>query len=258
MTQGRDRIRIWMDFIGPSQRYALQSGTGGEEGAFFRELITKTLDRIEAMPKTYEQEHKGRDAIVYLHYFLHGADWYITEKDSDPPDNQGNRQGQIQAFGLADLYGDGGELGYISIKDIIRLGGELDLYWTPITLAEVQRKREKRLFDSDPADLPTAKCIRDGEWCANLVLHEMMATWKRIYELMRAWHPDLPHERVYQLAVEAQDNAIGIARYRVEMEAGREAVGPTLRKEPMEATSASARPRRNLEEYDRLYRDPGY
>ena len=37
---------------------------------------------------------------------------------------------QLQAFGKADL-GHGGELGYISIVEIIKCGAELDLHWQP-------------------------------------------------------------------------------------------------------------------------------
>jgi hypothetical protein len=50
---------------------------------------------------------------------------------------------QLQAYGLADLYGDGGELGYISILDLIRHNVELDLYWTPKTLNEVRAERAR-------------------------------------------------------------------------------------------------------------------
>jgi hypothetical protein len=91
------------------------------------------------MPKTYDQDGKGNDAIVYLHYFAGGeANWWITEKDAGGPDDEPGT-GQVQAFGLADL-GDGGELGYISIAEILECGGELDLYFRPTTLGEVKRK----------------------------------------------------------------------------------------------------------------------
>lgn len=43
----------------------------------------------------YEQDGKGEEAIVTLHYFRGGMDWFITEKDMEPE--------QHQAFGLADL-----------------------------------------------------------------------------------------------------------------------------------------------------------
>jgi hypothetical protein len=83
------------------------------------------------MPKTYEQDGKGENSIVYLHYFLGDFDWFIIERDVEPE--------QLQAFGFACLYFD--ELGFISITEIIQNGGELDLNWKPKTLAEVRKSR---------------------------------------------------------------------------------------------------------------------
>ena len=87
---------------------------------------------IASAPVTYEQDGKGDDAIVYLHYFFGGCDWYITEKDVDG--------GVQQAFGYAVLFGDkeNAELGYICITEIIQCGAELDLYFTPCPLAEIK------------------------------------------------------------------------------------------------------------------------
>ena len=45
-------------------------------------------------------------------------------------------RGQLQAFGKADL-GYGGELGYISLVDILKCGAELDFYWQPRKLFEI-------------------------------------------------------------------------------------------------------------------------
>jgi hypothetical protein len=83
------------------------------------------------MPKTYEQDGKGENSIVYLHYFLGDFDWYIIERDVELE--------QLQAFGLADIFYS--ELGYINIAEIIQNGGELDLNWKPKTLAEVRKSR---------------------------------------------------------------------------------------------------------------------
>ena len=114
-------------FIGHAQRRALAVGLRGEEADFFREKIAEYAERILTMPKTYEQDGQGENAIVSLHYFAGGqANWWITEKDADT-----DGEGQHQAFGLADLFGDGGELGYISIVELVANGAELDLYWTP-------------------------------------------------------------------------------------------------------------------------------
>jgi hypothetical protein len=122
-------------FIGKSQLAALIQGCRGEEKEFFIAKLTEYADRIAAMPQTGETDGQGDAAIVHLHYFASGrANWYITEKDAEAPDSPG----QHQAFGLADLFGDGGELGYISLVEILANGGELDLYWKPKTLGEVK------------------------------------------------------------------------------------------------------------------------
>lgn len=126
-------------FIGPAQRRILaQNASRGEERDYFRSMICDLAAKVAAMPKTYETDGQGYRATAHLHYFAGGqANWYITEKDCDP-----DGEGQIQAFGLADLFGDGGELGYISIAEIIEAGGELDLYWTPKTLGAITGKPE--------------------------------------------------------------------------------------------------------------------
>jgi hypothetical protein len=128
------------DFLGPQQVTVLaQAARFGEEREFFREKLCGLAHLVDTMPKTYDQDGKGDNAIAYLHYFAGGqASWWITEKDAGSPDDEPGT-GQVQAFGLADL-GDGGELGYISIAEILEAGGELDLYFRPKTLGEVKRK----------------------------------------------------------------------------------------------------------------------
>lgn len=131
-----DDITLLRRFISPSQFIVMLAGTRGEEGDYFRAIITEHAERIRTMPRTYGQDGLGEDAIVYLHYFTGSADWYITEKDVETTDEPG----QHQAFGLADLFGDGGELGYISILELVRAGVGFDLHWTPRTLAQVREK----------------------------------------------------------------------------------------------------------------------
>ena len=123
-------------FMAPAQLQALRVGCDGEEGTYFMEKLIEFGERVSTMPVTYDQDGKGDDAIAYLHYFDGGSDWYITEKDVDG--------GVIQAFGYAILNGDDemAELGYINIVEITRLcGAELDLHFTPCTLAEIKAQR---------------------------------------------------------------------------------------------------------------------
>lgn len=134
----QDTINLCRGFIGKGQMAAMLAGLRGEERDFFRDKFLEMGTRIELMHKTGEQDGRGGAAVVWLHYFAGGrANWYITEKDMGSPDDAPGT-GQTQAFGLADLFGDGGEIGYISIVEILENGGELDLYFKPKTLGEVR------------------------------------------------------------------------------------------------------------------------
>lgn len=117
------------NFINPRQLASMKGDCRGEEGQFFIDKLVEMADLIKNMPKTYEQDGKGDDAIVTLHYFRGGSDFYITEKDMG--------DGQHQAFGLANLgYGD--ELGYMSIVELLENDVELDMYFTPCTLRQIK------------------------------------------------------------------------------------------------------------------------
>lgn len=93
-----------------SQISAIYDACRGEEGEFFKAKIFEMSELVSTMPKTYEQDSMGDEAVVHLHYFKGEMDWHITERDMETPEEPG----QHQAFGLANL-GYGGELGYISM-----------------------------------------------------------------------------------------------------------------------------------------------
>ena len=129
-----DKLATLRAFVGPAQRQAVYSAMQGEEGEYFRVKTAALINLLETMPKVYEQDGKGDQAIVYLHYFTGSMDWYITERDTSVE--------QLQAFGYANLGDDqSAEMGYISIEELIRNGVELDLYWTPTTLEQVTAKQ---------------------------------------------------------------------------------------------------------------------
>lgn len=128
-------IQFLKSFVNKSQLWVLADNTRGEEGQFFIDKLCEMADRISAMPETYGQDGRGDQAIAYLHYFVGGCDWYITERDVDS-----DGEGQVQAFGQADL-GYELELGYISITELLENNVEIDLYFAPATLAEVNRKK---------------------------------------------------------------------------------------------------------------------
>jgi hypothetical protein len=143
MASGRAPIatdETWRAFISARQSATL---TDDEKRALAK--------RIASMPGTYETDGQGRAAIAHLRYFLplagslggehsrrgvsagSGPAWYITERDKSTDDGDGN----AQAFGLADLFTDGGELGYISIPELLENGAWLDLSFTPKPLSAI-------------------------------------------------------------------------------------------------------------------------
>lgn len=125
-------------FMPYRQRITLQALLHGEEGPALADIVLAMQERIRAMPKTYETDGQGKDAVAHLHYFRGSVDAYITERDmGNGPDDQA----QQQATGIVSLYGGGakdGELGYVSIEELIENNVELDLYFQPKTLRELQ------------------------------------------------------------------------------------------------------------------------
>jgi len=105
-------------FLSESQLGAILEGLAGEESAYFEGKIAEIASRIADMPATYQQDGKGDDAVAYLHYFIGGQDYWITEKDMDG-------DGTLQAYGLAS-HGYGAEMGYISIAYLAGHHDEFD------------------------------------------------------------------------------------------------------------------------------------
>lgn len=128
-------------WINSQQLRVMFANCKGEEGQWFADKIEEMAKIITTMPSTRGQEGKGEEAIVYLHYFRGSADYFITEKDSGSIDD-GPEDFQSQMFGYADLFGDriNGEVGYISLHEILDARCELDLHWKPKTLREAVKR----------------------------------------------------------------------------------------------------------------------
>lgn len=133
MKQAIEHVKTLKGIMSTAQLSAMANGCRSEEREFFYDKLEEMANTFSTMPVTYEQDGKGDDAIVHLHYFHGNMDWFITEKDME---NQ-----QIQAFGLADLGMGCAELGYISLEELAQAGVELDLHFTPKTLREVKEER---------------------------------------------------------------------------------------------------------------------
>ena len=135
VTFAMQAISAFNNLISPPQRAALVEVLRGEEGKGMAQNLLELSDVVGAMPKSYETDNQGQEAVAYLHYFLNGYDAYITELDiSGEPYHQ--------CFGWVDM-GYGGELGYVSLPELLRNNVELDLYWTPKTLREIIAEKKR-------------------------------------------------------------------------------------------------------------------
>lgn len=126
-------MNILTNFLPLQQAAALKDLIKGEEGQYFAQAVQQLEHRINTMPQSYETDGQGDKAIAYLHYFVGGCDWYITEKDMETE--------QHQAFGLASIHEV--ELGYISIVELMATRGvELDLHFEATTIGELKKKHK--------------------------------------------------------------------------------------------------------------------
>lgn len=155
----RASAAVLREFLSKEQLGHMLREAKGEEGEYFTTQLASLAAAVRSMPKSYETDGQGDNAVAHLHYFLNGSDWYITEKDMDD-----DGEGQVQAYGFVVLNDDVemAEKGYVSIKEITGLGAELDLHWTPKPLArvkldlrgeEVEIKQGEILIEAEPEDL---------------------------------------------------------------------------------------------------------
>ena len=118
-TGPKDNLKKW---INPQQLAAFRLLARSEEAQAYWEIKKEIRETLDNMPKTYDTEDQS-DPMVHLHYFYGSWDWYLTEKDLNEEQNQ--------AFGLVvSPYCPNGELGYISIPEILKVNAELDFYFT--------------------------------------------------------------------------------------------------------------------------------
>lgn len=111
-------------------------------------LLTKEISR--KMPKLYTHDGKPKDQVPVVAKFFSpvgAATWYITEGEpvsalDYPPLSDGSPDWMF--YGLCDLFGDGGELGYVMLSDFVNtklpfgLSIERDRNFTG-TLADVMK-----------------------------------------------------------------------------------------------------------------------
>ncbi|WP_151708846.1 hypothetical protein [Acinetobacter brisouii] len=110
--------------------------------------IAEVCSRIEAMPKVYGTEHiSADDKIAVLRYYVpdptRSMESYIIERDFLKGEQKGDNLGQIQAWGFND-FGQGMEMGYINIRELLEYGFSLDLDFEPKTMREIRDEKENK------------------------------------------------------------------------------------------------------------------
>ena len=100
-----------------------------------------TKERLAKIPRLYETDHIPlKDKLIYLHFFLGGCDWYISEFD-----------GEGIFFGFAILNNDYemAEWGYISFRELkslsyngcLEVDCELEEIWQVKKALEIDKIR---------------------------------------------------------------------------------------------------------------------
>lgn len=140
LSRGNAALQRMSGFIGSRQLAIVKDFLRGEEGQWFMEKMESLATLIENMPKTYEQDGKGDDAICYLHYFGGSYDGYITEKDMTIPDDPSEAQWQASGFVRWAHMPDDAECGYICLPEIFQSHMELDLHFTPTRLGDIKAR----------------------------------------------------------------------------------------------------------------------
>ena len=148
----------------------LGANQGGLTTDGMLEEVSKWYDKT---PKLNSQDGKGKNAVVYLHYFNPSSDWYITELD---------KKDKI-AFGYVVLNGDVqmSEFGYISLDELNDMSGvrnkmlmpELDYYWSPKTLNQAFQNRYPSLVSGEVEiyEEPTNEVNVDVVETSNILEH---------------------------------------------------------------------------------------
>jgi hypothetical protein len=96
--------------------------------------LREMLKIISSMPALNETDGQGDSAVAQLHYFTPNADFYFTELDRESV--------ELPGFGLA-IISDA-DLGYMNLQEVLANGAELDLHWTPQTIAEIRETHHVR------------------------------------------------------------------------------------------------------------------
>lgn len=123
-------------FTTASQMREIIAGTQGDDRQKYLELLSDFGARIDRMPKSGTEGIPTDDDIAQLHYKIGLYNWYVTRKGPQNPVE--NIVVFITAPGIPE------SIGFMSLRDIIASGGELDLNFKPQRLSKIPRIGTKK------------------------------------------------------------------------------------------------------------------
>lgn len=118
-------------FAPSRQMREIIAGTQGDERQKYLEILSDFGERIVRMPVSGEEVIPKEDEIAQLHYKSGLYNWYVTRKGPETPTE--NALVLITAPGIPE------SIGFMSVKDIINLGAELNLSFKPQRLSKIPR-----------------------------------------------------------------------------------------------------------------------
>ena len=94
-------------------------------------VLARLADRWDQTPTTAQMHGPARGAIAHWHFTKGASDYWIIAKDTGAS--------QSHAYGLASISYVHAvpEPGYISLPDILSQDAQLDLFFEPLTVAEI-------------------------------------------------------------------------------------------------------------------------
>ena len=102
-----DKTDLWLEArnkLVPKQQVAFLMEMDDPTEA--RDILVNVVKAYEDIPTLYKQDGKGYNAVAYLHYFVGGTDWWITEYDKQTNQMFGyvvlNEDWQMSEFGYID------------------------------------------------------------------------------------------------------------------------------------------------------------
>jgi hypothetical protein len=127
------KVELFMEVrekLVPSQQVAFLMEI--DDATEIMDMLSNVVKAYEDIPSLYKEEGKGYNAVAYLHYFVGGVDWWVTEYDKSTG----------EMFGLSNLNNEW-NLGYFNVSffknnDLSPLQKpELDFYFKYQTINEI-------------------------------------------------------------------------------------------------------------------------